>query len=87
MSDQPQVALSLDCRGLLCPLPALETRRRLASLARGAILEVVCTDPASQIDLRALCDETGDEFLEMRAAGGLYHYRIRKVAPPAAPAG
>lgn len=72
------VVASLDCRGLLCPLPARETRRALAALASGDVLRVVCTDPVSMIDLRALCDETGDEILEARAAAPLYLFRIRK---------
>lgn len=53
----------LDCRGLLCPLPAIETRRALEEMPDGAVLEVACTDPAAVIDLRALCDETGDRLL------------------------
>lgn len=53
----------LDCRGLLCPLPALETRRVLEEMPFEAVLEVACTDPAAVIDLRALCDETGDRLL------------------------
>ncbi|NMC07945.1 MAG: sulfurtransferase TusA family protein [Candidatus Lokiarchaeota archaeon] len=39
----------LDCRGLVCPVPALKTKKELAKMAPGKILRVV-TDykPASE---------------------------------------
>lgn len=76
-SRRPIAAQQLDCRGMFCPLPALETRKALADLAPGAVLEVTCTDPASEIDLRALCDETGDELVDLECRNGLYRFWIR----------
>ncbi len=51
---------SLDLTGLKCPLPALRTAKALKSLAPGAALEVLCTDPLSVIDIPNLVRETGD---------------------------
>jgi tRNA 2-thiouridine synthesizing protein A len=50
----------LDLTGLKCPLPALKTRKALKSLKPGDIMEVVCTDPLSVIDIPNLIRETGD---------------------------
>ena len=50
----------LDLRGLKCPLPVLKTRKILAAMAPGEIVEVACTDPLSVIDLPNLVRETGD---------------------------
>jgi len=50
----------LDLTGLKCPLPALKTRKALKSLEPGDVLEVVCTDPLSVIDIPNLIRETGD---------------------------
>jgi tRNA 2-thiouridine synthesizing protein A len=50
----------LDLTGLKCPLPALKTRKALKSLKPGDVLEVVCTDPLSVIDIPNLIRETGD---------------------------
>jgi tRNA 2-thiouridine synthesizing protein A len=52
--------IKLDLSRLKCPLPALKTRKALKSLAPGDILEVLCTDPLSVIDIPALIQETGD---------------------------
>ncbi|MFH1342208.1 MAG: sulfurtransferase TusA family protein [Pseudomonadota bacterium] len=50
----------LDLAGLKCPLPALKTRKALKALRPGDLLEVVCTDPLSVIDIPNLIRETGD---------------------------
>jgi tRNA 2-thiouridine synthesizing protein A len=51
----------LDLAGLKCPLPALKTRKALKTLPPGAVLEVLCTDPLSVIDIPNLIRETGDK--------------------------
>jgi tRNA 2-thiouridine synthesizing protein A len=50
----------LDLTGLKCPLPALKTRKALKSIKPGDVLEVICTDPLSVIDIPNLIRETGD---------------------------
>ena len=35
----------LDARGLNCPLPMLRTKKALAELHSGRVLEVLATDP------------------------------------------
>jgi tRNA 2-thiouridine synthesizing protein A len=52
----------LDLSGLRCPLPALKTRKALASIEQGDRLEVHCTDPLSAIDIPNLLNETGDRL-------------------------
>ena len=51
----------LDLTGLKCPLPALKTRKALKALRPGDVLEVLCTDPLSVIDIPNLIQETGDK--------------------------
>ena len=51
----------LDLTGLKCPLPALKTRKALKALKAGDLLEVLCTDPLSVIDIPNLIRETGDK--------------------------
>jgi tRNA 2-thiouridine synthesizing protein A len=68
----------IDLRGLKCPLPALRTRKALASLLSGDILAVECTDPLTEIDIPNLARETGDEIIAASRAEGLFVFRIRK---------
>jgi tRNA 2-thiouridine synthesizing protein A len=68
----------LDCEGLLCPLPVLRARKRLASLAPGQVLRVTATDPMAAIDLPHFCAEAGHALLATTTAGGISTYLIRR---------
>ncbi len=70
----------LDAKGLICPLPVLRARKAMKALARGEILEIHATDPASRLDVPHFCDATGNELLETRSEGGVLIFRIRKTA-------
>ena len=69
---------TLDLSGLLCPLPVLRARKRLQSMAPGAILKVIATDPMSAIDMPHFCNEQGHALLEQRQDGGALIFRIRR---------
>ena len=48
----------VDGRGLACPMPLLKTKVALRDVASGESLYVVATDPNSQADIRAFCQQT-----------------------------
>jgi tRNA 2-thiouridine synthesizing protein A len=71
--------IRLDLRGLKCPLPALRTRKALATAPAGTVVVIQCTDPMATIDLPNLARETGD-ILESRTDAGSYQeFRIRRT--------
>lgn len=70
--------LTLDLRGLRCPLPALKTRKALSRLAPGEALVVECTDPLATIDIPNLIQQTGDVLEESTQGADLFVFRIRK---------
>jgi len=72
-------SISLDLRGLKCPLPALRTRKVLRKLAADELLVVACTDPLSVIDIPHLVHETGDRLERQDVQDGLYVFHIRRV--------
>jgi tRNA 2-thiouridine synthesizing protein A len=63
MSDALPDAELLDVRGLLCPLPVIRTQDRIKTLASGAILDVVATDPGALHDIPAFCRVHGHELV------------------------
>lgn len=69
---------TLDLRGLLCPLPALRTRKALKKLTAGDLLVVECTDPLASIDIPHLIRQTGDRLERQDAEDGLYIFHIRR---------
>jgi tRNA 2-thiouridine synthesizing protein A len=70
---------TLDARGLSCPLPILKTRKAIAALASGEILEINTTDPGSVKDLDSFCLQTGNELIASEQHEDGFFFRIRKL--------
>lgn len=70
----------LDCSGSVCPEPVLQTRRAVAGMSPGDILEVWATDPLAELDLAVYCEHAGHELLLAETVDGTVHVRIR-VSP------
>lgn len=68
----------LDATGLLCPLPVLKARKRLAALAPADQLHMLADDPAAVIDVPHFCIEAGHELTETRTEGAAELYIITK---------
>ncbi len=78
MSDiKPDV--TLDCKGLNCPMPLIKTKKALDSMEIGQILFVEATDAGTKADIPALLKRTGNELIEMREESGKFFYYIKKV--------
>jgi tRNA 2-thiouridine synthesizing protein A len=68
----------LDAKGLRCPLPVIKTRLALNEMAAGDVVTVLATDPASNIDIRHLCNITGHQLMDAREEDGVLTFVIRK---------
>ena len=55
----------LDCIGLYCPTPILNTRQEIDKLAVGEILEVLADDPAAEEDIKAWAKHAGQRILSI----------------------
>ncbi len=68
----------IDATGLLCPLPVLKARKRLHTMAPGAVLRLISTDPAAVIDVPHFCAEAGHALIGSTASGPARIYLIRR---------
>lgn len=68
----------IDATGLLCPLPVLKLRKRMAQLAPGAEVELWADDPAARIDVPHFCAEAGHALLSVAEMSEHTRYRLRK---------
>jgi tRNA 2-thiouridine synthesizing protein A len=75
---------TIDCAGLLCPLPVLRARKALIAMAPGAVLEVIATDRMAAIDLPHFCTERGHIYLGATVDDAVTRHLIRRG--PLAPA-
>ena len=49
---------TLDCSGMLCPMPVVKTNKALKALEVGQTLEMISTDPGSIPDMEAWARQT-----------------------------
>jgi tRNA 2-thiouridine synthesizing protein A len=68
----------IDLSGLLCPLPVLKARKRLAAMQSGHVLKVLATDPMAAIDMPHFCNEQGHELLASIKTGDVLEFRIKR---------
>ena len=86
LACHPMSETLLDVQGLTCPLPVLKANKALRSLAPGAKLTVLASDPASVKDFQAYSRETGHALIGFSESAGQYRFTLRKREdPPAAP--
>ncbi len=72
-----EIAQRVDARGLSCPMPIVKTAQAMKTVAPGALLEVLATDPGSVKDFTAWAKTTGNELVESSVEGGVYRFVLR----------
>jgi tRNA 2-thiouridine synthesizing protein A len=79
MTMSQTIAMTLDLRGLSCPLPIAKTAKAMRDVTQGDLVEAFCTDPGSVPDFNAWSATTGNTLVEQTEADGVYRFLIRKV--------
>ena len=74
-----KVDVTLDCRGLLCPMPALKTSTAIKNMKVGQLLEMLATDPGAKPDILAWSKRAGHELVRMEETAGVLKFYIRKA--------
>jgi len=69
---------TLDCTGLYCPMPIIETTDKIRELEIGHVLEVLADDKGIKSDMPAWCESTGNEFLGIEEEDGEYKVYVKK---------
>ena len=71
--------VSVDTRGLNCPQPLIEARKKLRKMSDGQVLEVIGDHGVSRKEIPMAVEDTGDKVLEvMDEADGSWKIFIRK---------
>ena len=72
------IVMSLNLKGLSCPMPIIRTAKAMKDLKPGELLEVLATDPGSVPDFKAWAQSTGNPLLESTQDGGVYRFILKK---------
>lgn len=79
MTTDVKADKTLDCLGLLCPIPVVKTSAAITEIEVDQVLEVVADDPGAPPDMEAWSRQTGHELLAQSADGGQYHFWFRRT--------
>jgi tRNA 2-thiouridine synthesizing protein A len=71
--------VTVDCVGLYCPMPIVNTAKQIKQMQVGQVLEVVADDPGIQQDMPNWAKMTGNEYLGLEKDGGKFHVFVKKV--------
>jgi len=72
--------VSIDTKGLNCPVPILKAKKALRDVPSGGTLEVLATDPGAVADFEAFCRATGHKLLESEVSDGTYRFVIENTS-------
>jgi tRNA 2-thiouridine synthesizing protein A len=78
MTDATTIDRTLDCSGLLCPLPVYKAGVALKHLEPGQVLELITTDPGALEDIPAMARQRGDDLMKTVDEGGRQVFWVRK---------
>ena len=69
----------LDCSGLLCPMPIVNTTKAMKELQPGQILKMISTDAGSPPDIEAWSRQTGNELLLSTTEASKFIFFLKKA--------
>ncbi len=74
----PKVDRTIDTSGQCCPVPMVETNRAAKQMRPGEVLEVICTDIGSKMDIPAWCRRTGNKLVASEERDGKFHFYVQR---------
>lgn len=70
---------TLDCYGLMCPMPIFKTAGKIKDIEIGKVLEIIATDEGIKKDIVSWCNTTGNELLGIKEEDGEIHVFIKRI--------
>ncbi|MGP8070928.1 MAG: sulfurtransferase TusA family protein [Candidatus Bathyarchaeia archaeon] len=68
----------VDARGTSCPGPLLETKRAMATIPVGGVLETISSDPGTKADIPVWAKKIGHEYLGTVEENGYWKIFVRR---------
>ncbi|MGD0169239.1 MAG: sulfurtransferase TusA family protein [Smithella sp.] len=74
-----QADKSIDCFGLMCPMPIIKTAQTVKEMKIGQVLEIIATDKGIKQDMPAWCKTTGNECMFIEDKGEEIKVYVKKT--------
>ena len=79
MATELEADQVLDCTGLLCPIPVVQTSQAIKTIEVGQILQMIATDPGAPPDMHAWVRQTGHEMVGESAEDGKFLFWFKRT--------
>ncbi len=73
------ISLEIDCKGLPCPMPIVKIKKAIKTLEPGQILRAVADDPGFLSDIKAWCEMTGNNLLDVTEDDGVFTALLQRT--------
>ena len=85
MAEAPTADRTLDCKGLLCPMPIVKLSKAVKEMEAGQVVLMEATDPGAIPDVVAWSKNTGNPLLAHDKEKAVMRFWIQKAwTPPGA---
>jgi tRNA 2-thiouridine synthesizing protein A len=78
-SAPPTPDQTLDCKGMLCPLPIVKVAKAIKEIDAGQTLLLLATDPGSQPDMAAWAKRTTNPIVHQDTEGDVFRFWIQRA--------
>ncbi|OHD69967.1 MAG: response regulator SirA [Spirochaetes bacterium RBG_16_49_21] len=79
MSDALKPDVTMDLKGLACPLPVIKVNQQIKKMQVGQILVAETTDPGAHADFPAWAKSTGNEIVNTEKKETSTMFYIKKL--------
>jgi TusA-related sulfurtransferase len=79
MTEAPTADRTLDCKGMLCPMPIVKLSKIIKELDSGQVVLMEATDPGAVPDVTAWSKNTGHQIIAQDKVDKLMRFWIQKA--------
>jgi TusA-related sulfurtransferase len=79
VTDSVTVDRTLDCKGMLCPMPIVKLAKLAKELEPGQVVMLEATDPGAIPDVEAWSKNTGNPVVSQDKVGNVMRFWIQKA--------
>lgn len=69
--------ITLDVKGLNCPLPLLKLKQCLSKVESGDVIQLIATDPAAHLDIGVFIDKSDHQMLLHEREDDVQYFYIK----------
>ncbi len=79
MAEDIKVDITMDLKGVKCPLPVIKVSQQIKKMQVGQVLVAETTDPGAHADFPAWAKTSGNQIVTTEREGDISKFFIKKI--------